>query len=85
MFLEGGARGQTIGKRVTGIRVIDFDTGGRIGYGGALIRWVGRILSGLILGLGYLWMLWQPEKQCWHDTLAGDVVVPESAYPVAAG
>ena len=46
---------------------------------------MGRILSGLAVGLGYRWMLWQREKQCWHDTLAGDVVVPESAYPVPAG
>lgn len=81
VFLEGGPRGQTIGKRVMGIRVIGFDTGGPIGYGRALVRWFGRILSGVALGLGYLWMLWQPEKQCWHDSLAVDVVVPESAYP----
>jgi len=28
------------------------------------------------------WMLWDREKQTWHDKFANDVVVPESAYPV---
>jgi hypothetical protein len=32
--------------------------------------------------LGYFWMLWDKEKQTWHDKFANDVVVPESAYPV---
>jgi len=29
-----------------------------------------------------LWMLWDREKQCWHDKTANSVVVPEPAYPV---
>ncbi len=32
-FFEGSASGQTVGKRVLGIRVIDYRTGGPIGYG----------------------------------------------------
>ena len=27
-------------------------------------------------------MLWDREKQCWHDKFANDAVVPTSAYPV---
>lgn len=80
--LEGGARGQTLGKRALGIRVIDFRGGGSIGYGRAAIRYVGRILSGIALLIGYFWMLWDKERQTWHDKLATDVVVPVSAYPV---
>jgi uncharacterized RDD family membrane protein YckC len=82
VYFEGGASGQTLGKRALGIRVIDAETGGPIGYGRAFIRWVGRILSTIPIYLGYLWMLWDREKQTWHDKLAGDVVVPTSAYPV---
>lgn len=81
-LLEGGSRGQTLGKQALGIRVISFDTGGPIGYGRAFIRYVGRIVSFVCLLLGYLWMLWDKEKQCWHDKFAGDVVVPVSAYPL---
>lgn len=81
--LEGGPRGQTLGKMATGIRVIDTSTGGPIGYGRAFVRYIGRILSAIVILLGYLWMLWDSERQCWHDKLAGDYVVPVSAYPIS--
>jgi uncharacterized RDD family membrane protein YckC len=83
-YFEGSASGQTIGKRALGIRVIDFNTGGPIGHGRALIRNLARILSGLFCDLGYLWMLWDKEKQTWHDKIASDVVVPVESYPVAS-
>lgn len=82
IYFEGGPTGQTLGKRALGIRVIDFETGGPIGYGRAFIRYIGRILSGIFV-LGYLWMLWDREKQTWHDKFANDVVVPVAAYPLA--
>jgi uncharacterized RDD family membrane protein YckC len=81
-LLEGGPTGQTIGKRAVGIRVIDFAQGGPIGYGRAFIRYIARLLSFLVFALGYLWMIWDKEKQTWHDKLANAVVVPTSAYPV---
>ena len=83
VYFEGGPTGQTIGKRALGIRVYDFGgSGGPIGYGRAFIRWLGKIISGIPCYLGYLWMLWDREKQTWHDKLATTVVVPESDYPV---
>jgi uncharacterized RDD family membrane protein YckC len=81
-YLEGGPTGQTVGKRALDIRVIDFATGGSIGYGRGFIRWLGRLLSAVACLIGYLWMLWDKEKQTWHDKLANAVVVPTSAYPV---
>ena len=74
--MEGGASGQTLGKKLLGIRVIDFRAGGPIGFGRGLLRQIGRIPSGLVLYLGYLWMLWDGEKQTWHDKFASSVVVP---------
>jgi uncharacterized RDD family membrane protein YckC len=50
-------------------------TGRPIGYGRAFIRWLGSILSVIPLFLGYFWMLWDREKQTWHDKMAGSVVV----------
>ena len=82
-YFEGGPSGQTVGKRVLKIRVIDFQTGGEIGYVRGFIRWIGRYLSAIVILLGYLWMLWDKEKQTWHDKLSGAVVVPQDAYPVA--
>ena len=81
-YLEGSPSGQTIGKRLMGIRVIDFRTGGAIGFGRAVIRYFGRIVSAIACLLGYFWMLWDKEKQTWHDKFANDVVVPTDAYPV---
>jgi uncharacterized RDD family membrane protein YckC len=78
----GGRRGQTPGMSAVGVRVISFDGSGPIGYGRAAIRWIGGYVSAIPLGLGYFWMLWDKEKQCWHDKFASDVVVPVSAYPV---
>jgi uncharacterized RDD family membrane protein YckC len=82
-YFEGSPSGQTIGKRATNIRVIDFNTGGPIGYMRALGRSVIAYFISTIFFLGYLWMLWDKEKQTWHDKAASSVVVPTDAYPVA--
>jgi uncharacterized RDD family membrane protein YckC len=82
-YFEGSPAGQTLGKRALGIRVISFADGGPIGYGRAFIRWIGRFVSAFVFLLGYLWMLWDKERQTWHDKFANAVVVPTSAYPVS--
>jgi uncharacterized RDD family membrane protein YckC len=81
-LLEGGTRGQTLGKRLFGLRVIDLAHGGPIGNSRGFIRNIVRVLSWVAFGLGYLWMLWDREKQTWHDKAAGTVVVPFDSYPV---
>jgi len=40
------------------------------------VRWLVSIVSAIVFVLGYLWMLWDGEKQCWHDKAANDVVIP---------
>jgi uncharacterized RDD family membrane protein YckC len=81
-YFEGGPTGQTIGKRALGIRVYDFNQGGPIGYGRGILRYFARILSGIACFLGYFWMLWDKEKQTWHDKIATTVVVPVASYPL---
>jgi uncharacterized RDD family membrane protein YckC len=73
--LEGGPSGATLGKRAVGIKVVDSTSGEAIGYGSAAGRWFGRLLSAAPLLLGYFWMLWDDEKQTWHDKLAHAVVI----------
>ena len=74
--LEGGPTGQTLGKRICGIRVVDADTRQPgIGVGRGVGRYFARWLSGIVLGLGYFWMLWDDRKQTWHDKLVGSVVI----------
>ena len=70
-----GTRGQTVGGMALNVRVIDADTGEIIGIPRAIVRNLVRIVSGLVFGLGYLWMLWDPRKQTWHDKAANTVVV----------
>jgi uncharacterized RDD family membrane protein YckC len=74
--------GQTVGMRVMNIRAIDAQTGGRVDTSKAVVRWLVGIVSGLACLIGYLWMLWDPEKQTWHDKAAGTYVVPTAYYPV---
>jgi uncharacterized RDD family membrane protein YckC len=73
-ILEGN-RGQTVGKKAMGIAVVDSATGQPIGLGRGIGRQFARWLSQLIFYLGYLWMLWDPKKQTWHDKLARSIVV----------
>jgi uncharacterized RDD family membrane protein YckC len=80
-ILEGSTRGQTIGKRVFSIKVTDLNTGHSIGYPRAALRYVASYLSTIPLALGYLWMLWDPERQTWHDKIAGSVVSPVRSNP----
>lgn len=82
-YFEGGPSGQGYGKRAMGICVVDIDTGGPIGYGRGLIRYLGRGVSAIVFYIGYLSILWDREKQCWHDKFARDVVVP--VIPAARG
>ena|SRR5260221_6072933 len=66
--------GQTIGKKILGIRVTAV-SGGKIDWLKAFIRSISKILSALPLCLGYLWMLWDEKSQTWHDKIADTYVV----------
>jgi uncharacterized RDD family membrane protein YckC len=81
-YFEGSSSGQTVGKRAMSIRVVDAATSGPLGPGKAALRYVARLVSGIVLFIGYLWSLWDPESQTWHDKIAGTYVVPVDAYPV---
>jgi uncharacterized RDD family membrane protein YckC len=71
-----GTTGQTPGNAALSIRVVGKDDGAPIGYGRAFVRWLVSLVSGVVILLGYLWMLWDSEKQTWHDKAANSVVVP---------
>lgn len=64
----------TVGKKVLGLRVTDMN-GNRIGFGKATGRHFGKILSGLILGVGFIMIAFTEQKQGLHDMLAGTLVV----------
>lgn len=68
--------GQTLGKKVMKIKVVT-ESGKAVGYKEAVVRFLGYILSGAVLGLGFLWIIWDKKKQGWHDKIAGTLVVKE--------
>ncbi len=65
------SNGQTVGKKVLGIRV----TGVSGNWGKSVIRTLMKLVSAFPLGLGYLWMLWDPQSRTWHDHVAETDVV----------
>ncbi|PRP94756.1 RDD family protein [Enhygromyxa salina] len=64
----------TLGKRAMGLAVQGVD-GRQLSFTQASIRWVGRWVSGLALGCGYLLALFTDKRQTLHDLIAGTVVV----------
>ena len=54
-LLNGGSRGQTLGKMVWAIRVRDAATGGPLGYPKAALRFLAPTLLFLIPILGFVW------------------------------
>ena len=78
-ILNGNERGQTIGKRATGIRVRKRDGVTPLGTGRALGRFaivavIGAFLGPLIL-VDYLWPLWDDANQTLHDKAVDSIVV----------
>lgn len=62
--------GQTLGMRTWRIRIVD-ELGEKISWRAAVLRYFAAILSWAMLGLGYWWILIDPEKRAWHDRLSG--------------
>jgi uncharacterized RDD family membrane protein YckC len=67
-------RGTTIGGIVCGLRVARLD-GRPIDWPTAITRALGSFLSFFIVGLGFIWVVFDQERQSWHDKIAGTVVV----------
>ena len=69
-------KGQTLGKKAMSLRVQSESTGQNLDVVSAILREVvGKFLSGAVLLLGFLWMLWDGKKQTWHDKIAKSVVI----------
>ena len=69
-----GATGQTIGKGFLKIKTVQ-TSGEAINFKIAFVRWGGYLVSGLAMYAGFLWVLFDKNKQGWHDKIAGTYVV----------
>jgi uncharacterized RDD family membrane protein YckC len=72
--MESSSLQGTLGKAAVGIKVTDLH-GQRIGFARASGRHFAKIISALILLVGYLMCLFTEKKQCLHDLMAGCLVV----------
>jgi uncharacterized RDD family membrane protein YckC len=70
---ESSHLGATPGKWALGIYVTDLE-GKRISFGRASGRYFGKIVSGLILGIGYMMAGFTEKFQALHDTMADCLV-----------
>lgn len=71
--MESSANQGTLGKMALGLVVSD-EMGNRISFGRATGRYFAKILSGLILLIGYIMIAFTERKQGLHDMLAGTLV-----------
>jgi len=58
--------GQTIGMLAWRISV-EREDGGRLTWRDSLLRVAGATVSLLAVGLGYVWLLFDPQRRTWHD------------------
>ncbi len=73
-FMEASKYRGTLGKRMLGITVID-ETGSPPSLATSMIRNLTKIISYLVLALGFLWVVFHKEKRAWHDIIARTFVV----------
>ncbi len=72
--MEGSNSQATLGKMALGLKVTD-ENGNKIGFGQATGRYFGKIVSFIILGIGYMMAGFTQRKQGLHDIMAHTLVV----------
>ena len=67
-------KGTTIGGIVCGLRVVRLDDR-PLDWPTTVVRALGCFLSLAVAGLGFVWVVFDSERQSWHHKIAGTVVV----------
>ena len=78
-LLNGGKRGQTLGKKALKIQVRNIANAEPLGVGKGLVRYLVVLVPNCACGLygllDSLWPLWDPQRQTLHDKIVSTVVV----------
>jgi uncharacterized RDD family membrane protein YckC len=75
----------TPGKMAIGAKIVDAVSGGHPTSWQFIKRYIGYVLSGLLLCGGFIRAGFDPKKQGWHDQFAGTVVIyPKRIRPSEA-
>ena len=73
-------RGSTVGGIILHQRVVRAD-GRTLDWPTAIVRALACFLSLAVAGLGFIWIAIDPDKQAWHDKIAGTLVVRTTPAP----
>lgn len=76
-LMESSSYQATLGKMVCGLIVTD-QAGARISFGRATARHFSKIISAMILYIGYMMAGWTERKQALHDMIAGTLVIKKN-------
>jgi uncharacterized RDD family membrane protein YckC len=83
-FMESSPTQATLGKMALGIEVTDLK-GSRLSFARATGRFFGKIISRIILYIGFMMAGWTEKKQALHDIMAGTLVVRKQAAKAVLG
>ncbi|MEY3775129.1 MAG: hypothetical protein RLZZ129_1909 [Verrucomicrobiota bacterium] len=67
-------KGTTVGGIVCNLRVVRLDDR-PVDWTIGIVRALGGFLSLFVAGLGFIWVAFDPERQSWHDKIAGTTIV----------
>jgi uncharacterized RDD family membrane protein YckC len=73
--IRQGRTGQSFGKQLVGTKLVSARTGQPIGGGMAFVRYVCHIIDALPCYLGYLWPIWDRQRQTFADKIIGTYVI----------
>jgi uncharacterized RDD family membrane protein YckC len=73
-YMEG-ERGATPGKRLTGLKVVKLVDGQTLGGGMGIVRYIAHFVDAVICFIGFLFPLWDPQRQTLADKIVGTVVL----------
>lgn len=66
--------GQTLGMRTWRIQLVSVDDSA-ISWKQSAFRFMAAIISWLVFGLGFIWVLFDKEKRSWHDVFSATKLV----------
>jgi len=67
-------RGQTLGMRAWRLKVVDHQ-GNELSPATAMLRFTAACFSTAAFGMGFIWILFDPDKLSWHDRLSRTRIV----------
>jgi len=74
-LLRGNARGRTVGKMATGLRVVRAADGARPSLAASVVRTLAQLLMIPTVGVEYMLSSLDPQRRTLHDRIAGTIVI----------